>query len=153
MSGVQTLRPAQEAYTSRQGTPPLLNIRLPTATVFYTLFNSKNLHSTKYFSFELLSNDNAFLSYPPAPFSQRSLLARLPSHNTSYSDSAFIPKASRFHTSASNKRAVYVHQWHFDLELPRLKLLLCKLRLWVVVVETVIVRQAKKLEDLAMQYN
>ena len=44
------------------------------------------------FRFELMSNDDAFLSFPPNIFTQRTLLARFPTENSSFSNSFFIQK-------------------------------------------------------------
>jgi len=69
------------------------------AGVEYAILVARNidLHKKHFFDkndtgigFELLSNDNAFLPFPPNPFRQRSLLARLPSSNSSFTGSLFI---------------------------------------------------------------
>ena len=58
--------------------------------------------------FEFLSNDNGFLSYLPQPFSQRTLLARFPLENSSFSDSFFIKKPIyNFFTLQSNIKGRY----------------------------------------------
>ena len=69
------------------------------AGVEYAIFIAENIenHKAEYVDrgddrFKLLSNDNAFFSYPPSQFTQRTILARFPKSNTSYSGSFFIKK-------------------------------------------------------------
>ena len=70
------------------------------AEVEYPICVAKNInnHKRMYFDkkteaiFLLLSNDNAFLSYTPTQFTQRTLLARIQESNSSYTNSLFIKK-------------------------------------------------------------
>ena len=70
------------------------------AGVEYPIFVAENIdnHKSMYFDkkteaiFLLLSNDNAFLSYAPTQFTQRTLLARIQESNSSYTNSLFIKK-------------------------------------------------------------
>ena len=70
------------------------------AEIEYPIFVAENMynHKSMYFDkkteaiFLLLSNDNAFLSYTPTQFTQRTLLARIQESNSSYNNSLFIKK-------------------------------------------------------------
>ena len=70
------------------------------AEVEYPVFIAENIanHKTWYADhsqvpeLELLSHDNAFLSYHPAHFTQRTLLARIQQYNNTYNNSLFICK-------------------------------------------------------------